>query len=210
MLTEAVILVYKDINQVNQFATFPIHSRRIKTILVESFESVVCAIRQKTNTLFMLITGEEAFPSNWRLSELKSQNPLLILTGSTQPNINLFHNFLESLGVYASSIEGNSLFYKSLSYIEENLYDSELSLDAVAAHIYVSKSHYSRMFQKAIGKGFKQYVIQRRIEKAKMLLDQGCSVTDVCFNIGYTDLTHFSRMFKKIVGENPSQYRLRK
>ncbi|SDZ40581.1 helix-turn-helix transcriptional regulator [Bacillus sp. 166amftsu] len=209
MLTEAIILVYKDINQVNQFLSNPIYSRRVKTILVESFEMVVEVIREKSNVLFMLITGEEMFPSSWKLSELKSQNPLLILTGTSKPNINLFHNFLESLGIYANSIDENRMFYKSLTYIEEHLYDNELSLESVAAHIYVSKSHYSRTFQRIVGKGFKQYIIHRRIQKAKMLLDQGYSVTEVCFNTGYTDLTHFSRMFKKVVGENPSQYRLK-
>lgn len=77
----------------------------------------------------------------------------------------------------------------------------------MASKAYVSKCYYSRIFQKYVGKGFKEYVIDKRIQKAKLLLQKGNSVTDVCFSIGYSDLTHFARIFKRIVGVNPSIYK---
>jgi AraC-like DNA-binding protein len=73
----------------------------------------------------------------------------------------------------------------------------------------MSPAHFSRSFRSAYGETPYAYLMTRRIERAKALLRQGMSVTDVCLSVGCTSLGSFSTRFTEIVGETPSQYRAR-
>jgi AraC-like DNA-binding protein len=54
-----------------------------------------------------------------------------------------------------------------------------------------------------------RYLQRRRVERSMFLLrETDRSVTDVCFDVGFTSLGTFSRTFREIVGETPSGYRL--
>ncbi|WP_214482994.1 helix-turn-helix transcriptional regulator [Bacillus sp. SM2101] len=180
---------------------------KVTLITVSSFRDVEKIVKRESYSIYILLTNACAFPKNWTMSHLKVEKILMILTGINGTNNILLNSFLDTLETYIEPSNSNSLFQSSLSYIEENLCEHDLSLEKVASQVYVSKYHYSRMFQKNVGIGFKEYIIRKRIQKAKLLLQKGDSVTDVCFSIGYNDLTHFARMFKKIVGINPSVYR---
>ena len=71
----------------------------------------------------------------------------------------------------------------------------------------MSPAHFSRKFRAAYGETPYSYLMTRRIERAKALLRQGCSVTDTCVAVGCTSLGSFSSRFTEIVGVAPSQYR---
>ncbi len=90
----------------------------------------------------------------------------------------------------------------------QNHYAEQITLEEVSAKIGFSLNYFSALFKKETGEGFAKYIIRIRIEKAKELLqDTNCSVSEVCFKVGYTNLTHFTQNFKKLTGLNPSQYR---
>ncbi|SDN47537.1 AraC-type DNA-binding protein [Fictibacillus solisalsi] len=182
-------------------------SNKVKLMKVTSFQDVKSVMKMGDYTVYILLTNSQSFPANWQFTQLQADTTLMILAGFNKMNMVLLNSFLDSLDTYVEPSPDNSSFYRSLDYLDDNLCDNELSLEKVASHAYVSKCHYSRIFQQYVGKGFKEYVINKRIQKAKVLLKKGETVTDVCFSIGYNDLTHFGRMFKKIVGINPSQYR---
>ncbi|MBO8162747.1 MAG: helix-turn-helix transcriptional regulator [Brevibacillus sp.] len=187
-----------------------IHSLKdiAEVVALDDFESVKeAAARQKYKVVIMMTYGD-SFPSSWKITELQTNCPTVILTGAK--NINLFsiQAFIESFQENDTPDIDNPLFRKSLQYIEENLHENDLSLTKVASFIYVSRCHYSRMFNKYLGTGFKEYIMTKRIQRAKLLLRKGQPVTEVCYSVGYNDLTHFSRVFRKLVGVNPSTYRL--
>lgn len=97
---------------------------------------------------------------------------------------------------------------RALTYVHEHVFDADLSLDATAAQVPVSRFHFSRLFKKHMGISFREYVIRLRIAAAKQMLAGGQrSVTDVCFAVGYNDLTHFGRLFRKQTGRSPSNFR---
>ncbi|PUA35211.1 AraC family transcriptional regulator [Paenibacillus elgii] len=96
---------------------------------------------------------------------------------------------------------------KSIQYIQDNLDNSELSLEEVAKQNYVCKWHFSKMFKKQFGITFREFLIQERIDLAKRMLLTDESVTNVCYAVGYGDLTHFGRMFQKKVGMPPSRFK---
>jgi AraC-like DNA-binding protein len=83
-----------------------------------------------------------------------------------------------------------------------------IDLDNIADEAYFSKFHFIRLFKSIYNKTPHQYLIQVRIEKAKLLLATEISVSDVCFSIGFTSMGSFSSLFKRVVGISPSHFQV--
>jgi AraC-like DNA-binding protein len=83
-----------------------------------------------------------------------------------------------------------------------------LDVRTVAAVAHVSPAHFSRSFRAVFGETPHRYLQRRRVERSMFLLRETCrSVTDICFDVGFTSLGTFSRTFREILGESPSDYR---
>src|SRR5262249_50023734 len=94
-----------------------------------------------------------------------------------------------------------------VEYIEEHL-DASPSLDQLAAVARLSPYHFARQFKAATGLPPHQYVILRRVERAKHLLQGGddFSLAEVAASAGFSDQSQFSRHFKRLVGATPGQF----
>ena len=91
----------------------------------------------------------------------------------------------------------------------DRAYAEPLDVRAVAAVAHVSPAHFSRTFRAVFGETPHRYLQRRRVERSMFLLrETDRSVTDICFDIGFSSLGTFSRTFHEIVGETPSHYRL--
>jgi AraC-like DNA-binding protein len=87
-------------------------------------------------------------------------------------------------------------------------YDLPLNLDEISSHACFSRYHFLRLFRQAFNKTPHQYLVERRIEKAKELLSANeLRVTDVCFEVGFQSLGSFSSLFHKSVGHPPITFR---
>jgi len=92
----------------------------------------------------------------------------------------------------------------------DHCYDHPLNLDQISEKACFSRYHFLRLFRQAFKKTPHQYLIERRIEKAKELLTaDDLRVTDVCFEVGFQSLGSFSSLFHKWVGHAPITYRER-
>lgn len=92
----------------------------------------------------------------------------------------------------------------------DRAYAEQLDLDALARSAAVSRSYFSRSFKAAFGETPHQYLMSRRMERAKALLRAGeLPVTEVCLAVGFSSLGSFSAQFRRVVGESPSAYRRR-
>jgi AraC family transcriptional regulator len=92
-------------------------------------------------------------------------------------------------------------------YIEEHL-DGNLSLEAMAAEVEISPVYLARAFKAAIGQSPHQYVLGRRIERAKELLrNTEIPVVDVALSVGFSSQSHLSHWFQRYVGVSPAAYR---
>ena len=90
----------------------------------------------------------------------------------------------------------------------DRAYAEPLDVRAVAGVVHVSPAHFSRCFRTVFGETPHRYLPRRRVERSMFLLrDTDRSITEVCFDVGFTSLGTFSRTFREIVGETPSGYR---
>ena len=90
----------------------------------------------------------------------------------------------------------------------DRAYAEPLDVRAVAAVAHISAAHFSRCFRAVFGETPHRYLQRRRVERSMFLLrETKRSVTDVCFDVGFSSLGTFSRTFREIVGETPSGYR---
>lgn len=87
-------------------------------------------------------------------------------------------------------------------------YARPLDVESLAREVYLSSGHLSREFKRVYGESPYQYLMTRRVERAMALLRRGdLSVTDVCFEVGFSSLGTFSTRFTELVGVPPSVYR---
>lgn len=84
----------------------------------------------------------------------------------------------------------------------------ELSLDEVAKSVHTSKFYFCKMFKKATGINFTDYLSRVRTERAKnLLLNPNLRISEIAYEVGFQSLTHFNRVFKRILGQSPTDYR---
>ena len=92
-------------------------------------------------------------------------------------------------------------------YIDEHL-ESELSVVKLAERFYVSPNYFSRLFKRVTGEGCNEYVVKKRIEKSKLLLEMTTiKAGEIAETVGYNDTNYFSLAFKKHTGMSPRKYR---
>ena len=90
----------------------------------------------------------------------------------------------------------------------DRAYADPLDVRAVAAVAHISPAHFSRCFRAVFGESPHRYLQRRRVERSMFLLRESHrTVTDICFDVGFSSLGTFSRTFREIVGETPSAYR---
>ncbi len=95
------------------------------------------------------------------------------------------------------------------SLIDSRLADP-LDLDVLSREACLSRFHFVRAFRRSFFDTPHQYVLRRRLERARELLAHSdLSVTDVCFEVGFESLGTFSATFHRVVGWSPSMYRAR-
>ncbi|MDF2988635.1 MAG: hypothetical protein K0R50_4145 [Eubacterium sp.] len=93
-----------------------------------------------------------------------------------------------------------------LDYVNDNL-SGDLSLESMEKKFFINKYYLSRLFKKNTGRNLHQYIIYKRLARAKELLAGGQSVTEACFMSGFNDYSNFYRLFKRIIGISPAEYK---
>jgi AraC-like DNA-binding protein len=83
-----------------------------------------------------------------------------------------------------------------------------LSLGRIARVANISRHYFCKMFKKATGINFTDYLSRVRVEKSKaLLLNPNSRISEAAFACGFQSMTNFNRAFKRIVGRSPTQFR---
>jgi AraC family transcriptional regulator len=101
----------------------------------------------------------------------------------------------------------SSKMRRLIEFVEEHL-DRDLSLKEMAEEIGMSPFYLPRAFRSALGKSPHQYVLERRIERAReLLLNTDLPTVDIALASGFSSQSHLSNWFVRMVGIPPAAYR---
>ncbi len=101
-----------------------------------------------------------------------------------------------------------SLVQTAKDYIDANFDNESISLNTVAKAVNVSANYFSAVFSHEVGLTFVEYLTQKRMEKARLLLRQTDKRTgEIAYEVGYKDPRYFSFIFKKTQGMSPRDFR---
>lgn len=90
----------------------------------------------------------------------------------------------------------------------ENRYSEEISVEEIAAEVYLSPSYATTLFKNETNETIIQYLTGIRIKKAMELLqDDTIKIYEVSQRVGYSNITYFSSLFKNHVGITPKEFR---
>lgn len=92
-----------------------------------------------------------------------------------------------------------------VEYINDNIAE-DLSLKAIASVVQMSLYHFSRLFKQSTGLTTHQYVIQRRIAEAKLLLSKQIPIADISQQVGFKNQSQFTKVFHQHTGMTPKSY----
>lgn len=159
------------------------------------------------------MNGDESAAVGHELQHLTDEwnqpAPSLIYMKSTLLKllVQLGRAFLREAGRAAFSFREE--VFAAIQSIERGIADaSPFDLQALAAGTMLSPDHLSRIFKIQTGLSPEQYFQRRRSQRAAlMLLDSRKSVTEIAYELGYSDAAHFSRLFARLRGVSPRAYR---
>jgi len=141
-----------------------------------------------------------------------------------------FHSKVLSRSQYAGVVRLLEIFGKHLSLVANQIalreaeaesplvrrarayiaghHEDPLSLDEIAKAMHVSTFYFCKVFKKATGLTFTDYLGRIRVEKTKtLLLNPHLRVSEIAYMVGFQSLTHFNRVFRSLTGESPSHFR---
>lgn len=95
----------------------------------------------------------------------------------------------------------------AIDYINENI-EKDLTLAEISSSVGMSPYHFARAFKQVTGLPPHQYLIQRRIEKAKLLLTKtDLAIAEIAYHVGFASQSHFTTLFRKHTTTTPKAYR---
>jgi AraC family transcriptional regulator len=121
--------------------------------------------------------------------------------------IHLFRRYSDRPGTARPAVITSARLQAALEFVDLNL-GSEISTARLSRATDLSPYHFTRLFKKAVGQTPHQYVLARRIERAKQLLsDRAVSMVDVALEVGFPNQSYFGTVFRRLTGMTPRQFR---
>jgi AraC family transcriptional regulator, arabinose operon regulatory protein len=110
----------------------------------------------------------------------------------------------------AHSVRNDPADQRILNIVEQHCADpgNRITVSSLAREVGLSRSHFTRRFQRITGKSPSQYLIQRRVDHAShLILHSNSSFEEIADILGYSDVYFFSRQFKNVTGFPPGHMR---
>ncbi len=170
--------------------TFPFSASVLNTIMTEEFKNLLKEISDEINEK----------PPEWKTVVGANLTILLAKFGR-------YIDMADTVKVEYTKTRMTVSNAKRL--IEENCHDNAMTLESLSSALYVSSSYLSRVFAKATGETFSNYVRNIRIERACQLLKTtNLKNEEIVNQCGLKDIPSFYRIFKSRMGITPYQYKM--
>ena len=157
---------------------------------------------EMASATYFAYMGESKETESGRLDALSKS----LLSANREEACEVTEMFLnQMLGKEEESV--HEIVDKAKYYISEHLTE-ELTVSNIAASLYITPNYFSRLFKRVTKEGCNEYIVRKRIEKAKSLLETTSLKTGkIAMMVGYRDTNYFSLAFKKHTGKSPTKYR---
>ena len=104
--------------------------------------------------------------------------------------------------IIETEIQDNNRINLIFNFVQQE-FSRSIPLEEIADKVSMSVPGFCRYFKKITGKTFTQFVNEYRlVHAAKLLHEKQTSITDICFESGFSNFSHFSRLFKEFTGKN--------
>ncbi len=169
----------------------------------QRFDLVTCFDRQdlQLHQIAMLLHAE--LQSNGIMGQLYVESLTQMLV------IHLLRHYSTFTKTITSGNRGltNLQLQQAIEYIHTHL-DQDLSLFQIAQVINISPTYFASLFKRATGTSPHQYVIQQRVERAKLMLSKtDIAIADIALQVGFSSQSHLTQQFKRLTGITPKQVR---
>jgi AraC-like DNA-binding protein len=144
----------------------------------------------------------------WLTLEDNPAKSLLFELGLKELIIRLLQTHARKLLLATEGQEPGNRLARAIEYIRQNLHD-HIPIEKVCDQACMSKPSLFRHFRNELGYSPIDFINRERISLAKQRLrERTKSVTDICYELGYSHLSYFVRQFKKYEGITPKQYQV--
>ncbi len=109
----------------------------------------------------------------------------------------------------STQIELYKRLYRAKDYID-SCYEEEITIQHLATVCWLNQSYFLRQFKKYFRISPLQYIISKRMEAAKRMLEKDAfmPISEVCTQVGYSDISSFSKLFKGFYNSSPEKFRM--
>jgi YesN/AraC family two-component response regulator len=110
-------------------------------------------------------------------------------------------------GKVASNEIDQAFLQKAIDYIVENIQDSQLGVDSIAALFNLSRMQVYRKLKALTGKSVVEFIRMVRVKQALKLMEtHKYTLSEIAFQTGFNSSSYFTRVFKEEFGKTPSEY----
>lgn len=190
-ITEALDKFYKNVF----FVEFP-PPEYVRGVSVQLMNNVIKRFRH------YLQTGTETILTQSFLEKY----PYLSFEKTKESIYDICFKLAKQIASYEAE-NSKSIADMSCDFVKKNLMNN-ITLEEAARNVNLSPTYFSTIFSKEMGKTFRQFVLEVKMEEGKKLLrDKNRSIDEVSQMLAYEDYRSFNRAFKGVVGVSPSQYK---
>jgi two-component system response regulator YesN len=120
----------------------------------------------------------------------------------------LLDKWQERISAEEKTLAEDSVVTRAKDVVDDHYKDPELNLNTLAQDIHVTVPYLSQQFKAEVGMNFTEYLLKKRMEKAKQLLKEASLKTyEIAGEVGYQNAYYFSSSFKKYTGLTPTAYK---
>jgi signal transduction histidine kinase/DNA-binding response OmpR family regulator len=133
------------------------------------------------------------------------RSSLVQLINSRQIMFNKFYNGITPKAKEKTTTLDNEFIKNILNYINENISETELSVEDLASKVFLSRSQLYRKVKTLTGVSVNEFIRNVRLEKAKELIELGNdNITEISYKVGFSSPSYFTKCYKEKYGHLPT------